>query len=264
MHKEKEPPVFETSPIPDDSEQIQSTITQIIKQLAEATIQTAHTTKNNTEAIGRLTTSIQELIESQKTVFQRIDRNDQQIAELIESQKTVFQRIDRNDQQIAELTVSVRELIKSQQSMENRFTKQIDYLVKSLKKHTEVLSRGIERAVDTAIIEILREFNAKGMHYAAFDSDGIVFSKGSPVEINVISLEPPLIIEFTNALNKKDIDTLLKKVEFLEKREKIVDPIIKYITFACSVDVCAYAERHGIEVITVKREPMHESWSIED
>ncbi len=213
-----------------------------------------------------------------RTHRQSVDTLGGAVAQLTEAQERTETRLPQLTETVASLTEDHREFEKRSDLLFRKLDRRFDVLTETMESIRMGLRRLIERvqaqtriyrseteaAADAAIMRILKEHGARGIHYWCFDREGRVFEKGTPVEIQVLSIDPPLVIEFANELTTHDIDLLVKKLEYLRTVEELETPIVKYLTFRCDAEVERYATSAHIEVVRIPVPRTHEEYDLEE
>ena len=202
------------------------------------------------QQLDQLTQRMDQLIEKADEIIQRMNQLIQRLDEIIQRMNQLIQRLDEITHILSEAAAQMRELVG-----------EMRYVRKTLQAHLGVVSRRMESAVDTAVIRILKKCGSERAHrFWTVDGKGIVFEPGTPVEIDAMSIDPPIAIEFTNELRADDIERLLKKLKFLEVVLGITNPSAAYIAFEVTREAAEMAEEHGIEIVRIPEPYVRDEW----
>ncbi|MEM2637634.1 MAG: hypothetical protein QXL15_04745, partial [Candidatus Korarchaeota archaeon] len=141
-----------------------------------------------------------------------------------------FEEVNKRFEQLyAEMNKRFEEVNKRFEQLYAEMNKRFEQLSKEIAQSREdirtqaaLLSKGLENTAGLAIKALLHEISKDTdviLNYTSYD-DGLVFDEPTRVEIDVLTFNPPMIIEYTTILRDEDVEKMLKKMKFLQMTTK--------------------------------------------
>ncbi len=189
------------------------------------------------QAQRRTEQRVEELAQAQQRTEERLDRLEAVVEKLAEAQQRAEERLGR-------LEAAVEKLARAQYGFENTFQSQIGALGARWGMRTETAFRKAMRG-------ILGDLGFQVDRYLKRDIEGLVFGHPDQIEVDVVIRDgQTFLIEIKSSMNKSDVYTFERKIQFYEKKEGqavsrklIVSPFVE----PSAVEV---AGRLGMEVFT--------------
>ena len=227
----------------EDSVRLEDIVAELARDQKEtrAALREAAQARNETEQ------SIKELAQAQKDTEQSVKELAQAQKDTEQSVKELAQIQTRTDESVAELSATVKDLALVQQQTDKNVAK-LDRTVHAIGARWGVQS---EASFREALSGILSDLGFEVENYIKHDTEGRVHGHPAQVEIDVVIRDGKLmLIEIKSSMNRSDVYTLERVVEFYEAQENrkvdrklIVCPFFK-------PGVIDVAEKLGIEVFT--------------
>ena len=227
---------------------------EIVAELARDQKETRAALREAAQARNETEQSIKELAQAQKDTEQSVKelaqaqkRTDQAVTELTAEVKELARVQKRTDESVTELSATVKELALAQKQTDKHVAK-LDRTVHAIGARWGIQS---ETSFREALSGILGDLGFEVENYIKQDTEGRVHGHPAQVEIDVVIRDGKLmLIEIKSSMNRSDVYTLERVVEFYETQENrkvdrklIVCPFFK----PGAIDV---AEKLGIEVFT--------------
>ena len=220
---------------------------EIVAELARDQKETRATLREAAQARNETEQSIKELAQAQKDTEQSIKELAQAQKDTEQSVKELAQIQTRTDESVAELSATVKDLALAQQQTDKNVAK-LDRTVHAIGARWGVQS---EASFREALSGILSDLGFEVENYIKHDTEGRVHGHPAQVEIDVVIRDGKLmLIEIKSSMNRSDVYTLERVVEFYEAQEnRKVDRKLVVCPFF-KPGVIDVAEKLGIEVFT--------------
>jgi hypothetical protein len=220
---------------------------EIVAELARDQKETRAALREAAQARNETEQSIKELAQAQKDTEQSIKELAQAQKDTEQSVKELAQIQTRTDESVAELSATVKDLALAQQQTDKNVAK-LDRTVHAIGARWGVQS---EASFREALSGILSDLGFEVENYIKHDTEGRVHGHPAQVEIDVVIRDGKLmLIEIKSSMNRSDVYTLERVVEFYEAQEnRKVDRKLVVCPFF-KPGVIDVAEKLGIEVFT--------------
>ncbi len=220
---------------------------EIVAELARDQKETRAALREAAQARNETEQSIKELAQAQKDTEQSIKELAQAQKDTEQSVKELAQIQTRTDESVAELSATVKDLALAQQQTDKNVAK-LDRTVHAIGARWGVQS---EASFREALSGILSDLGFEVENYIKHDTEGRVHGHPAQVEIDVVIRDGKLmLIEIKSSMNRSDVYTLERVVEFYEAEEnRIVDRKLIICPFF-KPGVIDAAKKLGIEVFT--------------
>ncbi len=192
---------------------------EIVAELARDQKETRAALREAAQARNETEQSIKELAQAQKDTEQSV--------------KELAQIQTRTDESVAELSATVKDLALAQQQTDKNVAK-LDRTVHAIGARWGVQS---EASFREALSGILSDLGFEVENYIKHDTEGRVHGHPAQVEIDVVIRDGKLmLIEIKSSMNRSDVYTLERVVEFYEAQEnRKVDRNWLYVHFSSPV-----------------------------
>ena len=206
---------------------------EIVAELARDQKETRAALREAAQARNETEQSIKELAQAQKDTEQSIKELAQAQKDTEQSVKELAQIQTRTDESVAELSATVKDLALAQQQTDKNVAK-LDRTVHAIGARWGVQS---EASFREALSGILSDLGFEVENYIKHDTEGRVHGHPAQVEIDVVIRDGKLmLIEIKSSMNRSDVYTLERVVEFYEAQEnRKVDRNWLYVHFSSPV-----------------------------
>ena len=189
---------------------------EIVAELARDQKETRAALREAAQARNETEQSIKELAQAQKDTEQSVKELAQAQKDTEQNVKELAQIQTRTDESVAELSATVKDLALAQQQTDKNVAK-LDRTVHAIGARWGVQS---EASFREALSGILSDLGFEVENYIKQDTEGRVHGHPAQVEIDVVIRDGKLmLIEIKSSMNRSDVYTLERVVEFYEAQE---------------------------------------------